>query len=58
MNTFHAHKTEYNLIILDLNLPKKDGFSVCKEIRTINTTPIIILSARDTENDKVKALDL
>jgi DNA-binding response OmpR family regulator len=34
------------LVILDLNLPSKNGFEICKEIRDITNTPIIILSAR------------
>jgi DNA-binding response OmpR family regulator len=48
----------FDLVILDLNLPKKDGFSVCEEIRETSTVPIIILSARDGEDDKVHALEL
>lgn len=47
-----------DLIILDLNLPKKDGFSVCSSIRESSNIPIIILSARDSEDDKVRALEL
>ncbi len=50
--------SELDLIILDLNLPKKDGFAVCEEIRETSNTPIIVLSARDGEDDKVRALEL
>lgn len=50
--------TSFDLIILDLNLPKKDGFSVCEEVRKTSIIPIIILSARDNEDDKVRALEL
>ncbi len=46
------------LIILDLGLPDKDGYTLIKEIRTWTNTPIIILSVRNTEEDIVKALDL
>ncbi|MDD2916604.1 MAG: response regulator transcription factor [Candidatus Gracilibacteria bacterium] len=55
---FHTNGPTYDIIILDLNLPKKDGFSVCEDIRGMSNIPIIILSARDNENDKVRALEL
>lgn len=58
VNIFKDSETTFDLIILDLNLPKKDGFSVCKEIRETSIVPIIILSARDDEDDKVCALEL
>lgn len=46
------------LVILDLGLPDRDGFSVIKEIRTWTAVPVIILSVRNSEEDIVKALDL
>jgi two-component system KDP operon response regulator KdpE len=46
-----------NLIILDLGLPDQDGLEVLKEIRSWNSTPIIILSVRNSEEDIVAALD-
>ncbi len=46
------------LIILDIGLPDRDGFSVIKELRTWTSIPIIILSVRNSEEDIVKALDL
>ena len=53
-----AIKNDYGLIILDLMLPKKDGLTVCKELRAKQIhTPIIILTARTTEEDKVTGLD-
>lgn len=55
---FKDSGTTFDLIILDINLPKKDGFSVCKEIREDSIVPIIVLSARDSEDDKVRALEL
>lgn len=58
MRVFKDSGTTFDLIILDLNLPKKDGFSVCKEMRETSIVPIIILSARDNEDDKVRALEL
>ncbi len=47
-----------DLVILDLGLPDKDGLNFLEEIRKEKNTPIIVLSARDNEDDKVKALDL
>jgi len=55
---FQNSKEKLDLIILDLNLPKEDGFSVCEIIRDTSNIPIIILSARDNEDDKVRALEL
>jgi len=46
------------LVILDLGLPDKDGFSVLSEIRTWSSVPVIILSVKDSEDYIVKALDL
>lgn len=48
---------KYDLILLDLMLPIMDGFEVCAKIRESHDTPIIILTARDTEPDKIKGLD-
>jgi two-component system response regulator VicR len=53
-----AQSQQPELILLDLMLPEKDGFQVCKEIRTFSDCPIIILTARDTEVDKVLGLEL
>jgi two-component system, OmpR family, KDP operon response regulator KdpE len=46
-----------DLIILDMSLPDMEGIQVCKELREWTQTPIIILSVRDSEKDKVAALD-
>lgn len=46
-----------DLVILDLGLPDIDGFDVLREIRSFSTTPIIILTARDDEKDKVQGLE-
>ena len=46
------------VILLDLGLPDLDGLEVTREIRKAGTTPIIVLSARGREQDKVTALDL
>jgi two-component system KDP operon response regulator KdpE len=47
-----------DLIILDIMMPKVDGVEVCRRIREWSDVPIIILSARGDENDKVKCLEL
>ena len=47
-----------DLILLDVMLPKMDGFAVCREIRQTSNVPIIMLTAREEENDKVLGLDL
>ena len=48
----------YALIILDLMLPGKDGFQVCKEVREMKDIPIIIVSARKDDIDKIRGLGL
>jgi two-component system KDP operon response regulator KdpE len=52
-----AAANEPDLIILDLGLPDMDGVEVCKRLREWTQTPIIILSVRDSERQKVMALD-
>lgn len=47
-----------DLIILDLMLPKIEGLEVCREIRKTSTVPIIMLTAKDSEIDKVLGLEL
>lgn len=47
-----------DLILLDIMLPKKDGFTVCREIRHFSNVPIIMLTAKDTELDKVLGLEI
>lgn len=49
---------EYDLIVLDIMMPKLDGFSACKEIKKIQDVPIIMLSARGEEYDKLHGFDL
>jgi DNA-binding response OmpR family regulator len=47
-----------DLVILDIGLPRKDGWEVCRAIRTESTTPIMILSGNDSEDDVLRGLDL
>jgi two-component system KDP operon response regulator KdpE len=49
---------EPDLIVLDLNLPGMDGLEVCRRVRARSSVPILVLSAREDEVDKVAALDL
>ena len=48
----------YDIIILDIMMPELDGFSACREIRKFSQTPIIVLSARGEEYDKINAFGL
>lgn len=52
-----AAANEPDLIILDLGLPDMDGVEVCRRLREWTQTPVIILSVRDSERQKVAALD-
>lgn len=56
LETFSRERPD--LVILDLGLPDMDGIEVCRIIRNHADTPILILSARGAERDKVAALDL
>jgi two-component system response regulator VicR len=47
-----------DLVLLDIQLPKKDGWAVCRAIRTTSRVPIIMLTARGEEADKVLGLEL
>ncbi len=47
-----------SLIVLDIMLPQKDGFTVCREIRSQSDIPIIMLTAKEMEMDKVLGLEL
>lgn len=49
---------DYDLIIMDIMMPKLDGFSACKEIKKIKDIPIIMLSARGEEYDKLSGFEL
>ncbi len=51
------HESEPNVILLDLNMPGLGGLETCRAIRERSDLPIIILSVRNTEHDKVQALD-
>ncbi len=56
LEKFHAIKPA--LVVLDLMLPEIDGYEVCRRIRRESETPIIMLTARDTDVDKIVGLEL
>ena len=53
-----CRKEDFDLIIMDVMMPELDGFSACREIRKFKTTPIIMLSARGEEYDKIHGFEL
>ncbi len=54
----HMAKTSYNLIILDLMLPGMSGFDVCKKIREKHNIPVLMVSAKREDIDKIRGLGL
>lgn len=53
-----ALKEEFDLFILDLMLPGMDGFEICKKIRKVKNTPILMVSAKKDDIDKIRGLGL
>ena len=53
-----CRKEKFDLIIMDVMMPELDGFSACREIRKFSQTPIIMLSARGEEYDKIHGFEL
>src|SRR5439155_21899690 len=51
-----AHSPD--LVLLDVMMPRMDGFTVCQRVRGFSTVPIIIVTARGQDQDKVRGLDL
>lgn len=52
-----AKQTEYDIVLLDIMLPKMDGFEVCRAIREFSNMPIIMLTAKDGDMDKILGLE-
>ena len=52
-----AHEKKYDIILLDVMLPKMSGFEVCQQIREFSDVPIIMLTAKGSEYDTVLGLD-
>ena len=53
-----AKANDYDVIVMDIMMPRLDGYSACKEIRKTKSTPIIMLSARGEEYDKLFGFEL
>ncbi|AJY73533.1 response regulator transcription factor [Paenibacillus beijingensis] len=53
-----ALEEEFDLIILDLMLPKTDGFEICRRVRQVKNIPILMISAKKEEIDKIRGLGL
>ena len=55
---YKCRENTYDMIIMDIMMPELDGFSACREIRKVSQTPIIMLSARGEEYDKINGFEL
>ncbi len=55
---FHKQEKSIKMVLLDVMMPKVDGFSVCKEIRQSSMVPIIMITARGEDFDKIMGLDI
>ena len=53
----YARNCEYDLVLLDVMLPKKDGFEVCQQIREFSDMPIVMLTAKSEDMDKILGLE-
>ena len=52
-----AKENAYDMILLDIMLPKHDGFEVCQQIREFSDVPIVMLTARNDDMDKILGLE-
>ena len=53
----YAKKCEYDLVLLDVMLPKLDGFQVCQQIREFSDMPVVMLTAKSEDMDKILGLE-
>ncbi|HEX4590349.1 MAG TPA: response regulator transcription factor [Gemmataceae bacterium] len=54
---YKATAWEYDAVVLDINLPKRDGWSVLSALRKTHKTPVLFLTARDAIRDRIRGLD-
>ena len=53
----YARDNDYDMILLDIMLPKLDGFEVCQQIREFSDVPIVMLTAKGDDMDKILGLE-
>ena len=58
LELFGAHRKDIVMVLLDVMMPKLDGFDVCKALRKISMVPIIMITARGEDYDKIMGLDI
>lgn len=51
-------KDDFNMVLLDVVMPKKDGFEICKEIRKTSTVPIIMITGKNEDHEKIMGLTI
>lgn len=51
-------REQFHLLLVDINLPDGSGFDVCRELRRVSKVPVIFASARTSEDDKIRGLDM
>src|SRR5712691_9708672 len=56
LEQIEAHQPD--LVLLDVMMPKMDGFTVCQRVREFSSVPVIIVTARGQDQDKVRGLDI
>ena len=58
LNMFTDKNNNFDIILLDVMMPKKDGFEVCKKIRSISNIPIIMVTAKGEDYEKIMGLEI
>ena len=58
LRLFKDNETDIMMILLDVMMPKKDGFEVCREIRKLSMVPIIMITARGEDFERIMGLDI
>lgn len=55
---YMAQRVAYDVLLLDVMMPGKDGFVICREVRKTSTVPILMITARGEDYDKIMGLDI